>query len=170
MKLNRSRLAIAIGILLGAALSVGIGYVAHVPAAHASPLSQIPRAVLAIRNHPFGQFESAQGAPVYLGTIDVTNTSKTNAQATTPFNNTGADLCNKVLLVQNSGTVDARIAVVTTSTGTVSTTRGAGFGPTLGAGERAVIYMPDPSMSAGCFLAAISTTAAAENVDVWSME
>lgn len=77
------------------------------------------------------------GYPVYLGTIDATTTAKTNAEATTPFANSGELLKGKVLAVHNAGAVDVRIALVATSTGDVTSTRdAAGFGWTIKAGDQ----------------------------------
>jgi hypothetical protein len=103
------------------------------------------------------------GSPVYLGTIDCTGTSKTNAQATTPFGNTGDMLKGKVLLVCNSGSVTVYVHPVATSTGTTTAVRGAGFGVPIGPGERVYITMNAKYP----YIAAITTTTA--NLDFWEM-
>lgn len=173
MQLRNRVFAFATGAFL-VGLGMLTGVATHSSVAHASPRSAVVDSALAIRNHPMGQFESATGAPVYLGTIVVDNTAGglTNATTATAFNTTGARLCNKVLLVQNVGTVDARVLPVPASNSTVASVRAAGalFGVPLGAGERGIIYMPDQSLTAGCFLGAISTTAASESIDVWELQ
>lgn len=104
------------------------------------------------------------GYPLYLGTVDATTTSKTNAQATTAFAASGDALAGKVLMIQNAGTVSIRLHPVATSTGTVSNTRGAGFGPEIQPGERIDVTMGRTYS----FLAIIATSGAA-NVDFWEM-
>ncbi len=77
------------------------------------------------------------GSPRYLGVIDFTATSKTNHEATTPFNNTGTALAGKVLLLQ--ATQDCYILPRPTNTGTVTSTTGV----KIAAGERVQITMDD---------------------------
>lgn len=98
------------------------------------------------------------GMPIFLGVIDATTTSKTNHEATTPFNNTGEALKGKTLLIQVSA--ECYIGVTSTSTGTVTTANGV----KLAADERVIIMM---GQSRG-FLAAIHATATA-NVRVWEL-
>lgn len=104
------------------------------------------------------------GYPLYLGTVDATTTSKTNHEATTPFNDTGEALKGKVLLIVNAGTVDIRIHPMALNNGVVSNSRGAGFGVPVGAGERVTVRM---GTSYG-FMAVIATSSTA-NVDIWEL-
>lgn len=62
------------------------------------------------------------GCPVLLGTIDYTDTSKTNAEASTPFNAASPALAGKIILVQPS--TDCYILPVLTSTSVVASTTG----------------------------------------------
>lgn len=104
------------------------------------------------------------GYPLYLGTVDATTTAKTNAEATTPFATTGDNLKGKVLMIQNAGAVSVRLHPVSTSTGDVSNTRGAGFGPEIQPGERIYVTMG----STYGYLSVIATSSTA-NVDFWEM-
>lgn len=106
------------------------------------------------------------GSPVYLGTIDAGATAKTNAEASTPFANTGDGLKNKVLLIANDSTsLTVRFHPVATSTGDATATRNAaGFGVPIGPGERVIVRM----LADYAYLAVISPSGAA-NVDVWEL-
>lgn len=153
------RLVIAASTV-GALLLGGLAY-----ANISTPLGEIHRLVLGIRNHPDGFFHSQSGHPVYLGTIDATTTSKTNHQATTPFNNTGGALCGKLLLIQNAGSVAVRLHAVTTTTGTTTNTRGTGFGPEIQSKERVIVFMDDTR----CYMAGIALSSTA-NIDFWELQ
>ncbi len=98
------------------------------------------------------------GTPKYLGVIDFTGTSKTNHQATSVFNNTGAALTGKTLLLQCSAAV--HILPVTTNDGTVTTATGV----KLAADERVIISMG----STYGWLAAIQTSGAG-NLSFWEL-
>lgn len=125
-----------------------------------------PLALAGPRQTSTGALDALNGIPIYLGTIDATTTSKTNHQATTPFNNTGSALCGKVLLIQNAGAIDIRIHPVTTNTDTVSNSRGTGFGPAISPGERVIVFMPTGSR---CWVAGITTSSTA-NIDFWELQ
>lgn len=99
------------------------------------------------------------GSPSYLGTIDATTTSKTNHQATTPFNNTGDGLSGKVLLIQSNS--DVFLLPVSTNTGTVTTTTGV----KIRADERVMLTMTQRHN----WLAVICASGTA-NVRIWEME
>lgn len=105
--------------------------------------------------------EVLNGVPTYLGTI-AASTSKTNHDTATPFNNTGNALCGKVLLVQNAAAGAVRLLAVATNTGTVSNTRGATFGPSIGAGERVVLFMPPDTRRAAMDIDLTTATPANE--------
>lgn len=77
------------------------------------------------------------GCPVFLGTIDFTATSKTNAQATTPFNDASPALAGMSLLLQTSQ--DVYILPVLSSSTAVSSTNGI----LITAGERVILTMDD---------------------------
>ncbi|SRR5258706_5312386 len=107
------------------------------------------------------------GSPRYLGVIDFTNVSKTNHQATTPFNNTGTALAGKILLLQPAQ--DVYILPVTTNAGTVSSTNGV----LIMANERVILTVDDLDVTdiAGEFygwLAAIRSTTSG-NLRVWEL-
>lgn len=159
--MKRIERILAVVAAVGALAVIGLGVPGVV--ASASPLSDVPSMALGIRDHPNGQFESAMGVPVYLGTVDATTTSKTNWEATTSFGSTG--LCGKVLLIQNAGSVDIRLLPTGNADGGVSNTRNALFGPAISAGERVVVYMEG---STRCHMAVIATTSTA-NVDFWEL-
>lgn len=108
--------------------------------------------------------DALNGYPVYLGTIDATTTAKTNAEATTEFADDGETLKGKTLMIQNAGSVSIRLHPVAASTGDVSNTRGAGFGPEIQPGERIYVTM---GTTYG-FLSVITTTGTA-NVDFWEV-
>lgn len=110
--------------------------------------------------------QALNGLPEYLGTIDATTTSKTNAEATTPFNASGDALGGKVLLIHNSGSTACRVYGVTTSTGTVTNTRGAGnaFGVPIAPDSIKPVTMTGTRK----FLAVVMVSGTA-NVDVWEM-
>lgn len=98
------------------------------------------------------------GAPVFLGVIDATTTSKTNAQATTAFGANEPYLTGKTLLIQPSAEI--YLGVSRTSSGTVTTSNGV----KVLADERVVICMD----SAYAYLAAITASGTA-NVRVWEL-
>jgi hypothetical protein len=100
----------------------------------------------------------SQGLPKYLGTIDATTTSKTNAQATSAFGNTGTFLKRKMLLIQVSAACS--ILPVTASNGTVTT----GTGVDLAANERVIITLDDDHG----YIAAITASGTA-NVKIWEL-
>lgn len=107
------------------------------------------------------------GSPRYLGTIDFGAASKTNHQATTPFNNTGTALCGKILLLQPDQ--DVYILPTNTNTGTVT----AANGYKLLAGQAATITVDDleERVIAGEFygwLAALQVSAGG-NLKVWEL-
>lgn len=106
------------------------------------------------------------GYPIYLGTVDATTTSKTNKEATTPFNDTTPGLSGKVLLIYNAGSVDIRVYPVDTDTGVVTNTRAAGakFGVPLAPGSFFTIRM-----GATYRWMAVITTSSTANVDFWEM-
>lgn len=82
---------IAMGAIVGAQLAIAgtsVPPVAKVALAVSNPIS------------PLGMVGTCLGTPTLLGTIDFTAASKTNASATTPFNNTGDGLAGKCLLLQ----------------------------------------------------------------------
>jgi hypothetical protein len=108
--------------------------------------------------------DALNGYPVYLGTVDATTTSKTNAQASSAFANSGDALRGKVLMIQNAGSVSIRIHPVSSSTGTVANARGTGFGPEIQPGERVYIRMGETYP----YLAVIATSSTA-SVDFWEM-
>jgi len=100
------------------------------------------------------------GEPVYLGTIDYTGTSKTNHEATTPFANTGDELCGKVLLLQPS--TEVYVGRATTSTGTVTAVNGVKLQPN----ER-VVWMPP--VGTDCFIAALRVSASGD-LKFWELK
>jgi hypothetical protein len=103
------------------------------------------------------------GSPVYLGVVDCTNVSKTNHQATTPFNNTGNALCGKPLLIQPSA--ELFLLPVATNTGAVTTATGVD----LTAKERVVILMTSKTGSDNtCWLACILSSGTG-NLSVWEL-
>lgn len=107
------------------------------------------------------------GSPRYLGTIDFTATSKTNAEATTAFNTAAPRLGGKVLLIQPDQ--DCYILPVSTSTGTVTSTNGV----KLTSGERVQITMDDidPTSISGeayQWLACLRVSASG-NLKVWEL-
>lgn len=108
------------------------------------------------------------GSLRYLGTIDFTSTSRTNAQATTPFNDTSPALAGKHLILQTSQ--DVYILPVQTSTGTVTSTNGF----TLYAGETKSFWMDDFDERAVAgepyaWLAALRVSADG-NLKVWELK
>lgn len=105
-------------------------------------------------------FAALQGQPTYLGTIDFTGTSKTNGQATIPFNNTGETLCGKLLLLQP--TQGVYIGKSGTSGGTVTAVNGVELDPK----ERVVWLMPQ---GVNCYIAALRVTADG-NLKVWWLQ
>lgn len=169
MKTFRTRAAFVVALSV-AVLGLSIG--GHVlSTAEASPLrlvSAVGDSALAA-TVPTGQVLDLRlnSKPLYLGTIDATTTSKTNAQATTAFNTTGDLLKGKVLLIQNAGIVTIRLYAVAASTDAVTNTRGAAanFGPEIQPGERVVMAM---DLSNG-YLAGIATSSTA-NIDVWELK
>lgn len=108
------------------------------------------------------------GSLRYLGTIDFTSTSKTNAQATTPFSAASPSLAGKHLILQC--TQDVYILPVTSSTGTVSSTNGF----TMYAGETKSFWMDDYNERANdgevyAWLAAIRVSSDG-NLKVWELK
>lgn len=108
------------------------------------------------------------GSLRYLGTIDFTNTSKTNAQATTPFEAASPSLAGKHLILQASQ--DVYILPVTSSTGTVTSTNGF----TMYAGETKSFWMDDYDERAVdgevyAWLAALRVSADG-NLKVWELK
>ncbi len=101
------------------------------------------------------------GSPNYRGTIDATVTSKTNAQATTPFLAVSPYMQGLCYLVQV--TADVYILPVATSTSVVTTTTGV----LLTAGERIIIVMEEGDKNP--FLAAI-TGSSTSSVRVWELK
>lgn len=102
--------------------------------------------------------EVESGCPVYLGTIDFTATSKTNSQATAPFNATGDALKYKTLLLQPDQ--DCYILPVTTATGAVTSSNGI----QLTAGERVIVNMAEVHR----WMAVIRVSASG-NLKVWEL-
>lgn len=107
------------------------------------------------------------GRPNYLGTIDFTGTSKTNHQATTPFNNTGTALMGKILLLQPDA--DVYILPVLSNSAAVTSS----IGVKLSAGERVILTFGDLSSSlvAGEYhgwLAALQVSAGG-NLKIWEL-
>ena len=107
------------------------------------------------------------GTPVYLGTIDFTATSKTNAQATTPFNAALPGLLGKILMLQPSQ--DVYILPVDTSTRAITSSNGI----LLYAGERVTVTMMDMDITDEPgentpWLAAIRSSADG-NLKVWEL-
>lgn len=100
------------------------------------------------------------GSPAYLGTIDYTGTSKTNHQATTPFNNTSTALCGKLLLLQPSTAV--YILPVNANDGTVT----AANGVKLQVDERVIIFFLENSV---CWLAALRVSASGD-LKAWELK
>lgn len=105
------------------------------------------------------------GSLRYLGVIDFTNVSKTNAQATAPFGATG--LQGKHLIMQC--TQDVYILPVASSTGTVTSTNGF----TMYAGETKSFWMDDvdskaPAGESYGWLAALRVSADG-NLKVWEL-
>lgn len=100
------------------------------------------------------------GSPAYLGTIDYTGTSKTNHEATTPFNNVTPALCGKLLLLQPSTAV--YILGATTNTGTVTAVNGV----KLQVDERVIVMMKDNTK---CWLAALRVSASGD-LKFWELE
>ena len=104
------------------------------------------------------------GSPKYLGVIDYTGTSKTNHEATTPFNNTGDALCGKVLLIHSA--TASHVLPVDTNTGTVTTATGV----PVGADAVRILTMPPSNTGlTRCWLAVIRN-AASGNLSVWELE
>lgn len=112
---------------------------------------------------PLSDLAASAGMPVYLGSYNVTTTSKTNGQVGTTFNTSGDGLAGKTLLLITDA--DVRILPVTSSTGVVTTTRdAAGFGVLVSAGSRVTLRMGP----AATHLAIIHASSTA-NVDVWEL-
>lgn len=105
------------------------------------------------------------GSLRYLGVIDFTATSKTNAQATAPFNITG--MAGKHLILQT--TQDVYILPVPTSTTAITSTNGF----TMYAGETKSFWMDDVDTKAisgelYAWLAALRVSADG-NLKVWEL-
>lgn len=103
--------------------------------------------------------EVESGEPNYLGVIDATATSKTNAQATAPFNAAAPGLALMNILIQPD--VDCYVLPVTTSAGTVSSTNGV----KITAGERVLIGLTELKP----WIAVIRDTASG-NIRFWEMK
>lgn len=105
------------------------------------------------------------GSPKYRGTIAATTTSGTTVVAPAG-GELNSDLSGKVLLVCNdSDTATVRIHPVLTAASVVTTDRTGNFGVRVGPGE-----CKELTMKAGeSFLAAIVSTGATANVDVWEL-
>jgi len=107
------------------------------------------------------------GSPRFLGVIDFTGASKTNAQATVPFNAADPALAGKILLLQSSA--DVYVLPVASSTGTVTTSNGV----LVFSGERVIITCDDIDKTdiAGerfGWLAAIQSVGAG-NLRIWEL-
>lgn len=107
------------------------------------------------------------GSPRLLGTIDFTSTSKTNAQASVPFNAADPALAGKILLLQASQ--DVYILPTATSTGLVTSSTGV----LVFANERVILTCDDidkTDMAGERFgwLAAIRSTADG-NLRIWEL-
>jgi hypothetical protein len=105
------------------------------------------------------------GYPVLLGTIDYTNASKTNNQASVAFGTSG--LAGKILLLQAS--TDVYVLPVLTATATVSSSTGV----LIVANERVQITMPDMDVmdepgDTPIWLAAIRSSVSG-NLRVWEL-
>lgn len=106
------------------------------------------------------------GSPRYLGVIDFTSSSRTNASgATATFNVAG--LAGKTLLLQTDQ--DVYILPVATASGAVTSTNGV----KLTAGERVIIVMDDidskaPAGETYAWLAALRVSADG-NLKVWEL-
>jgi hypothetical protein len=116
------------------------------------------------RPHPLEVQNIMLGQWTYLGTIDATTTSKTNAEATTPFNTTGELLKGKLLMFMCDATT-VRVATVSTSTSTVTTNRTGSFGVPIATANSAMYVLMGQRNG---YIAAI-TSASTANVDVWEM-
>jgi hypothetical protein len=98
------------------------------------------------------------GTPVYLGTIDVTITSKTNSQAATAFSTAEDALEGKVLLIQCDAATF--IGPAKTSSGTVTTANGV----KLTTDERVII-----TMAQGYHYLAAIVSAGTANCKFWEL-
>lgn len=108
------------------------------------------------------------GSPRYLGVIDFTNVSKTNATATAPFNATGSALGGKILLLQS----DQDVFVLPVQTSATAVTIPTGV--TIFANERVIMTMDDLDRTdiAGepyIFLAALRAAGVNGSLRVWEL-
>lgn len=146
----------AIGAFLGFGVPAAFGAFSSPPPVHQVALAQAPA------QPPMAVVGGCLGTPVLLGTIDFTNSSKTQATATTPFNTAGNGLAGKVLLVQS---VTAAAGVVlnfcTSSTCTAAATTSVEIQPK----ERVCFYM-HPSYT---HIAALRSGSTSGNLLVWEM-
>jgi hypothetical protein len=104
---------------------------------------------------PDARQSAALGTLTYLGTIDYTDTSKTNATATTPFGTGTGELSHKTLLIQPSTAVHILTGTAPTAASTTSVK--------IGADERVAVHM-----GAHTKLAAIRS-ASSGNLLVWEL-
>lgn len=110
------------------------------------------------------------GSPDYLGTIDCTTTSKTNHEATTPFNNTGNALLGKVLLLSNEGTVDVYVHPVSTNAGLVTSDGTGNHGVRIGAAERVILMMEDDDTGSPNKWIAAKTASGTANLRIYDLQ
>lgn len=103
--------------------------------------------------------EVESGSPSFLGVIDATTTSKTNSQATAPFNTAAPQLGLRTLLIQVSA--ECYILPVATATSTVTTSTGV----KLAVDERVIINCT----STETYLAVITASGTA-NCRVWELK
>lgn len=103
--------------------------------------------------------EVLSGEPNYLGVIDFTGTSKTNSQATVPFNAAAPALALMTLLLQPDQ--DCYVLPVATATGTVTSATGV----KLTAGERVIIGLTELKP-----WIAVLRVSASGNLSVWEMK
>lgn len=158
----------ALGISATLTLAAGLAFASWSPV-----ISAPERAAEATINSPpaaLGQLLSAThqpamsvvggclGTPVRLGTIDFASSSKTQASATTPFNDSGDGLAGKVLLLQPTQAV--YILPGTSSSATAASATSV----LLQANERVCFYM-HPSYT---HLAAIRS-ASDGNLLIWEL-
>lgn len=131
---------------------LGLALVAPAPAVAARP-ANVSQLLLLLN-----------GKPKYLGTIDVTTTSKTNAQATTAFGHTGTLLKNMVLLIQCDA-AGVRIHPVAEEDDTVTTNRAGNHGVELSEEKERIIIVMDNTDG---YVAAIIGSGTA-NCDFWRL-
>jgi hypothetical protein len=145
-----SRSTLLVGVL--ALATGGLTWALSVPPVHQAALGANHLPAMSIVG-------GCHGTPVFLGTIDFTNTSKNNTSASTPFSNTGDGLAGKVLMVHASTSVF--ILPGTSSSAAVTSTNGV---PLTGNTDPKCFYM-HPAYTA---LAALRQ-ASDGNLKVWEM-